>query len=115
MVKNKRTSRISTKLQRRYKINYTCYNYKTGFYKNTIGFSFLESREMILFVSALDAAQEMVSILPGIGIDDVIRKPVDSEQFLSKVKMTFAASYNSVAFFIHIMYIISSSNSIVLI
>jgi DNA-binding response OmpR family regulator len=44
---------------------------------------------MILFVSALDAAQEMVS--PGIGIDDVIRKPVDSEQFLSKVKMTFAA------------------------
>jgi two-component system, OmpR family, response regulator ChvI len=45
----------------------------------------------ILFVSALDAAQEMVSILPSIGIDDVIRKPVDSEQFLSKVKMTFAA------------------------
>jgi CheY-like chemotaxis protein len=40
----------------------------------------------ILFVSALDAAQEMVSILPGIGLDDVIRKPVDIEQFLSKVK-----------------------------
>ena len=34
---------------------------------------------MILFVSALDAAQEMVSILPSIGIDDVIRKPVDSD------------------------------------
>jgi CheY-like chemotaxis protein len=40
----------------------------------------------ILFVSALDAAQEMVSILPGIGLDDVIRKPVDNDQFLSKVK-----------------------------
>ena len=40
----------------------------------------------ILFVSALDAAQEMVSILPGMGLDDVIRKPVDIEQFLSKVK-----------------------------
>jgi two-component system, OmpR family, response regulator ChvI len=40
----------------------------------------------ILFVSALDAAQEMVSILPSIGIDDVIRKPVDNDQFLSKVK-----------------------------
>jgi CheY-like chemotaxis protein len=41
----------------------------------------------ILFVSALDAAQEMVSILPGIGLDDVIKKPVDNDQFLSKVKI----------------------------
>ena len=40
----------------------------------------------ILFVSALDAAQEMISILPGIGLNDVIRKPVDNDQFLSKVK-----------------------------
>ncbi len=40
----------------------------------------------ILFVSALDAAQEMISILPGIGVDDVIRKPVAIEQFLFKVK-----------------------------
>jgi len=42
----------------------------------------------ILFVSALDAAQEMASILPGIRLDDVIiRKPVDNNQFLSKVKI----------------------------
>jgi CheY-like chemotaxis protein len=41
----------------------------------------------ILFVSALDAAQEMISILPGIGLNDVIRKPVDKEQFVSKVKI----------------------------
>jgi CheY-like chemotaxis protein len=41
----------------------------------------------ILFVSALDAANEMVSILPCIGLDDVIRKPVAIEQFLSKVKI----------------------------
>ena len=40
----------------------------------------------ILFVSALDAAEEMISILPGIGFDDIIRKPVDLEQFLFKVK-----------------------------
>ena len=40
----------------------------------------------ILFVSALDAAQEMVSIIPGIGLNDVIRKPVDNDQFLSKVR-----------------------------
>jgi CheY-like chemotaxis protein len=40
----------------------------------------------ILFVSALDAAQEMISILPGMESDNVIRKPVDIEQFLFKVK-----------------------------
>jgi CheY-like chemotaxis protein len=44
----------------------------------------------ILFVSALDAAQEMVSILPGIGVDDVVRKPVNEEQFLYKVKTAVA-------------------------
>ena len=40
----------------------------------------------ISFISALDAAQEMVSILPGVKSDDVIRKPVDQKQFLYKVK-----------------------------
>jgi two-component system, OmpR family, response regulator ChvI len=41
----------------------------------------------VLFVTALDAAQEMVSTLPNIRLDDVIiRKPVDIEQFLYKVK-----------------------------
>jgi len=43
----------------------------------------------ILFVSALDAAQEMISILPDMGFDDIIRKPVDIEQFLFKVKTAF--------------------------
>jgi len=42
----------------------------------------------ILFVSALDAAQEMVSILPAVKLDDIIRKPVDQKQFLYKVKTT---------------------------
>ena len=41
----------------------------------------------VLFVTALDAAQEMVSTLPNIRLDDIIiRKPVDIEQFLYKVK-----------------------------
>jgi two-component system, OmpR family, response regulator ChvI len=45
----------------------------------------------VLFVSALDAAQEMISILPGVKLDDVVKKPVDEEQFLYKVrKMTLA-------------------------
>ena len=46
----------------------------------------INSNIKILFISAIDAAQEMISILPGIGVDDVIRKPVDIEQFLFKVK-----------------------------
>jgi DNA-binding response OmpR family regulator len=46
----------------------------------------INSNIKISFVSALDAAQEMISILPGIGLNDVIRKPVDIEQFLFKVK-----------------------------
>jgi CheY-like chemotaxis protein len=40
----------------------------------------------ILFLSALDAAEEMISVLPGMKLDDVIRKPVDQEHFLKKLK-----------------------------
>jgi hypothetical protein len=29
----------------------------------------------VFFVSALDAAEEMVSILPGVKVEDVIEKP----------------------------------------
>ncbi|HZA06999.1 MAG TPA: response regulator [Nitrososphaeraceae archaeon] len=39
----------------------------------------------ILFLSALDASEEMVSILPDVKLDDVIRKPVEQQYFLKKV------------------------------
>jgi len=42
----------------------------------------------ILFVSALDAAEELTSILPGIKFDDLIRKPVNMDHFIYKVKST---------------------------
>jgi two-component system, OmpR family, response regulator ChvI len=42
----------------------------------------------VLFVSALDAAKEMVSILPGVKIEDVIQKPVNQEYFVNNVKTT---------------------------
>jgi CheY-like chemotaxis protein len=45
----------------------------------------------ILFVSALDAAEEVVSILPGIRVEDIIKKPVDQENFVSKVKAAAVA------------------------
>jgi DNA-binding response OmpR family regulator len=44
----------------------------------------------VLFVSALDVAKEMVSILPGVKIEDVIQKPVNQEHFSNKVKAAFA-------------------------
>ena len=47
----------------------------------------------VLFVSALDAAQEMVSILPNVKLgEDIVKKPVEKEEFLYKVKMTLAKS-----------------------
>jgi CheY-like chemotaxis protein/predicted transcriptional regulator len=39
-----------------------------------------------IFVSCLDAAREVVSILPGTKPQDIIRKPVSSEQFITAVK-----------------------------
>jgi CheY-like chemotaxis protein len=42
----------------------------------------------VLFVSALDAAKEMVSILPGVKIEDIIQKPVNQEYFVNKIKAT---------------------------
>jgi CheY-like chemotaxis protein/predicted transcriptional regulator len=39
-----------------------------------------------IFVSALDIAREVVSILPGMRPQDIIRKPVSKEQFITAVK-----------------------------
>ena len=41
----------------------------------------------IIFVSALDAAKELTSIFPDIGSEDVIKKPVDKENFIKAVQM----------------------------
>jgi CheY-like chemotaxis protein/predicted transcriptional regulator len=40
----------------------------------------------VIFVTALDAIEEMISILPGISSKDVIRKPVDNPTFVEFVK-----------------------------
>jgi CheY-like chemotaxis protein len=40
----------------------------------------------IIFVSALDALQELVSIFPDLNFGNIIRKPVTREQFLNKVR-----------------------------
>ncbi|MDQ3984515.1 MAG: response regulator [Thermoproteota archaeon] len=41
----------------------------------------------IIFVSAIDAADELISMLPDVRVDhDIIRKPVDRENLVNKVK-----------------------------
>jgi CheY-like chemotaxis protein len=39
----------------------------------------------IMFCSALDIAEELTSILPDIKYDDIIKKPVEREYFISKI------------------------------
>jgi hypothetical protein len=39
----------------------------------------------ILFISALDAAQELISALPSVKSGDIIQKPVEAETFVRKI------------------------------
>jgi two-component system, OmpR family, response regulator ChvI len=41
----------------------------------------------ILFVSALDAVEELVSILPDIRSNNIIRKPVEKDHFVKSVQL----------------------------
>jgi DNA-binding response OmpR family regulator len=40
----------------------------------------------ILFVSALDVVPELVSIFPEIVKDDILRKPIDMNDFINNIK-----------------------------
>jgi hypothetical protein len=40
----------------------------------------------VLFISALDKAEGLEGVLPGITSKDIIKKPFQSEYFISKVK-----------------------------
>jgi two-component system response regulator ChvI len=46
----------------------------------------------IMFVSALDAAEELISVLPDIKNTDIIKKPVDEEHFLHSVRAALLSS-----------------------
>jgi two-component system, OmpR family, response regulator ChvI len=45
----------------------------------------MDSNVKVLFVSALDAAEELMSIFPGIKSRDIIKKPIIEEHFIEKV------------------------------
>lgn len=40
----------------------------------------------VLFISALDSAEEFITMLPGIGTSNIIKKPVEMAHFIEKVK-----------------------------
>jgi two-component system, OmpR family, response regulator ChvI len=45
----------------------------------------ISSNTKIMFISALDIAEELTSILPDIKYDDIIKKPLKREYFVSKI------------------------------
>ena len=71
----------------------------------------LSSNIKILFVSALDAAQEIVSMLPSVKSTDIIQKPIEANHFLKKVSETITASSFSLFFvLVSLIQIITSTN-----
>lgn len=50
----------------------------------------------VIFLSALEATDELVSILDGVKTADVIRKPIDRKHFLQKIKATIESSHSGV-------------------
>jgi len=53
-------------------------------------FKSIDDLVKILFITALDAAAEIVSILPDVRLSDIIRKPVEQERFVNVVTTTLA-------------------------
>jgi hypothetical protein len=41
----------------------------------------------IIFASALDAAKELATVLPGISLRDIIKKPIDKQNFLRSIRI----------------------------
>ncbi|MFL6358335.1 MAG: response regulator [Nitrososphaeraceae archaeon] len=52
----------------------------------------LSPNTKIMFISALDITEELVSILPGVSADDFVKKPVGREYFVTKVRAACSRS-----------------------
>ena len=46
----------------------------------------LNADTKVLFLSALDVEQEIMIVYPGLQPSDIIRKPIDPDSFISKIK-----------------------------
>ncbi len=49
----------------------------------------------ILFVTALDLVGEFVEALPEIKMNEIMKKPVTEEQFITQIKMKLAQGRNN--------------------
>jgi CheY-like chemotaxis protein/predicted transcriptional regulator len=47
----------------------------------------LKPSSKIIFASALDAAKELTTMLPGVSSQEIIKKPVDKENFIQSIKI----------------------------
>ena len=50
----------------------------------------LDSKVKILFISALDLAQEIISILPNVEPGDIIRKPIEASELVQIIKSSLS-------------------------
>ncbi len=50
-------------------------------------FRIMNPNVKILFISALDAVSELLSLFPEINDSDILRKPVESQQLLDKINI----------------------------
>jgi len=55
-------------------------------------FKAIDDNVKVLFVSALDAAEELVKIFPDMTSDNIIRKPITQLQFLNAVRNLITSS-----------------------
>jgi CheY-like chemotaxis protein/class 3 adenylate cyclase len=46
----------------------------------------------VLFVSALDAIEELVSVLPSVNCNNILRKPVEKDYFINKIRSLLLAA-----------------------
>jgi CheY-like chemotaxis protein len=54
-------------------------------------FKAIDPHAKILLVSALDIVPELVGSMPGIDMKEIVRKPIEAEDFISKIKSTIKA------------------------
>lgn len=52
----------------------------------------VDDRLQIRFITALDAANELVSLIPNLDLNHIIRKPISNEELLANVKNAIAQS-----------------------
>jgi CheY-like chemotaxis protein len=71
----------------------------------------LSTNIKVLFISGLDAAQEIVSMLPSVKSTDIIQKPIEANHFLKKVSEAITAPYFSLFFtLVSLIQIITSTD-----